>query len=138
MAFPEVGMFEVREVLRLWWASQGYRSMERLSQVDRETVRRCGEAAVALDLDRAGGEDQLTDVVLGQVVAGVRPYRVDGHGVAWRALAGHHDEIDAWVDDDLTAVKIHELLERRGVGVPLRTVQRYVHEVRGRTKGQRP
>jgi hypothetical protein len=35
MAFREVRVFEVREVLRLWLANEGYRSVERLSQVDR-------------------------------------------------------------------------------------------------------
>jgi transposase len=38
----------------------------------------------------------------------------------------------------LTGVKIHELLERRGVVVPLRTVQRYVLEVCGRGRGRGP
>ena len=35
-------------------------------------------------------------------------------------------------------MKIHELLERRGVVVPLRTVQRYVLEVCGRSRGRGP
>lgn len=138
MAFREVRVFEVREVLRLWLGGEGMRSVERLSQVDRKTVRRYVEAAVAFGLDRAGGEDQLTDLFIGQVVEAVRPHRVDGHGEAWRVLGVHHDQIKSWVDDDLTAVKIHELLERRGLGVPLRTVQRYVAEACGRTKGQGP
>ncbi len=42
-------------------------------------------------------------------------------------LAG--EGIAVWVADDLTAVKVSELLERRGVSVPCRTVQRYVAEV---------
>jgi transposase len=138
MAFREVRVFEVREVLRLWLANEGYRSVERLSQVDRKTVRRYVEAAVAVGLVRDGGEEQLTDLLVGQVVEAVRPHRVDGHGEAWRVLAGHHDEIGGWVDDDLTGVKIHEFLQRRGVEVPLRTVQRYVAEACGRTKGQGP
>ena len=50
----------------------------------------------------------------------------------------HHDEIEAWVDDDLTGVKIAELLARRGVVVPARTVQRYVLEVCGRRRGRGP
>jgi transposase len=136
MAFREVGMFEVREVLRLWLANEGYRSIERLAQLDRKTVRRYVEAAVAVGLDRAEGEDQLTDLFMGRVVEAVRPHRVDGHGRAWRVLVGRHDDIACWVDDDLTAVKIHELLGRRGIWVPLRTVQRYVAEVCGRTRGQ--
>ena len=45
MAFREVRVFEVREVLRLWLAGEGLRSVERLSQVDRKTVRRYVEAA---------------------------------------------------------------------------------------------
>ena len=48
MAFREVRVFEVREVLRLWLAGEGFRSVERLSQVDRKTVRRyvdCRRAA---------------------------------------------------------------------------------------------
>jgi transposase len=138
MAFREVRVYEVREVLRLWLANEGLRSIERLSQVDRKTVRRYIEAAIAVGLDRAGGEEQLQDVLVGQVVEAVRPHRVDGHGAAWRTLGAHQQLIADWVEDDLTAVKIHELLDRRGVTVPLRTVQRYVAEVCGRTRGQGP
>jgi transposase len=140
MAFREVRVFEVREVLRLWLAGEGFRSVERLSQVDRKTVRRYVEAALALGLDRDDdrGVEQLDDVFVGMVVEAVRPHRSDGHGEGWRLLAADHDQVTAWVDDDLTAVKIHELLERRGVVVPLRTVQRYVLEVCGRRRGRGP
>jgi transposase len=138
MAFREVRVFEVREVLRLWLAGKGLRSVERLSQVDRKTVRRYVAAAEQLGLDRDGDEDQLTDVFVGLVVEAVRPHRSDGHGEGWRLLAARHDEVEAWVDADLTGVKIHELLERRGVLVPLRTVQRYVLEVCGRSRGRGP
>ena len=116
MAFREVRVFEVREVLRLWLAGEGFRSMERLSQVDRKTVRRYVDAAERLGLVRDGGEDQLTDVFIGLVVEAVRPHRSDGHGEAWRLLVAHHDADRGWVEDDLTGVKIHELLERRGRG----------------------
>jgi transposase len=138
MAFREVRVFEVREVLRLWLAGEGYRSIERLSQLDRKTVRRYVEAAVAVGVDRDGGVDQLDDVFLGQVVEAVRPHRVDAHAEAWRAIAGCHDDVAGWVEADLTGVKICELLGRKGVEVPVRTVQRYVQVVCGRTKGQGP
>src|SRR5688572_13988785 len=100
MAFREVRVFEVREVLRLWLAGEGLRGIERLSQVDRKTVRRYVEAAVALGLDRSSGVgvEQLTDILVGLVVEAVRPHRSDGHGEAWRLLAARHDEIKAWVD----------------------------------------
>src|SRR5688572_17769824 len=123
MAFREVRVFEVREVLRLWLGGEGFRSIERLSQVDRKTVRRYVEAAVGLSLDRDGGEDQLTDLVIGQVVESVRPHRSDGHGQAWRVLAAHREQLEAWLKTQkLTVVKAHELLERQGVVVPQRTL----------------
>ena len=40
MAFREVRVSEVREVLRLWLRGEGFRVVERLSGVDRKTVRR--------------------------------------------------------------------------------------------------
>jgi len=138
MAFREVRVFEVREMLRLWLTGKGLRALEPLMGLDRKTVRRYVEAAVTLGLDRDGGEEQLTDVFIGQVVEAVRPHRCDGHGEAWRLLGAHHDQITVWVEDDLTAVKMHELLDRRGVIVPCRTVQRYVLEVCGRTRGPGP
>lgn len=48
MAFREVPMFEVREVLRLWLGGEGLRAVARLSRVDRKTVRRYVEAAVSV------------------------------------------------------------------------------------------
>ena len=93
MAFREVRVFEVREVLRLWLAGEGIRATERLVGFDRKTVRRYVDAAVGLGLVRDGGEEQLTDVFIGLVVEAVRPHRTDGHGEAWRLLQAHHDEI---------------------------------------------
>jgi hypothetical protein len=50
--------------------------------VDRKTARRYVEAAVAAGLVRDGGEGQLSDELLGAVVAAVRPARRSGHGQA--------------------------------------------------------
>jgi hypothetical protein len=99
MAFREVGVFEVREVLRLWLAGESIRSVERLSQVDRKTVRRYVAAAVAFGVDRDGGVDQLSDVLIGMVVEAVRPHRCDGRGEAWRLLTANHDTVTGWVGD---------------------------------------
>src|SRR3954447_15000174 len=78
MAFREVRVFEVREVLRLWLRGEGIRSVERLAGVDRKTVRRYVDAAVETGLARDGGEGQLSDVFIGVVVEAVRPHRRDG------------------------------------------------------------
>jgi len=138
MAFREVRVFEVREVLRLWLAGEGVRSVERLAGVDRKTVRRYVAAAEQLGVVRDGGDGQLSDELIGMVVEAVRPHRRDGHGEPWRLLVAHHDDIVGWVAADLTGVKMAELLGRRGVVVAVRTVQRYVLEVCGRSRGRGP
>jgi hypothetical protein len=71
-----------------------------------------------------GDEAQLSDELLGQVVAAVRPARPAGHGASWEALAPVKAEVTGWVKDGLTLVKIGELLERRGIVVPYRTLAR--------------
>jgi hypothetical protein len=60
-------VFEVREVLRLWLGGHGPRAVERLSMVDRKTVRRYVTTAQGLGLTRDGSEDQLSDAFLGAV-----------------------------------------------------------------------
>ena len=54
-------------------------------------------AALAAGLVRDGGEEQLTDELVGQVVAAVRPARPQGHGAGWEALEGQHAQIVEWV-----------------------------------------
>ena len=138
MAFREVPVFEVREVLRLWLRGEGLRSVERLAGVDRKTVRRYVTTATELGLVRDGGEGQLSDEFIGSVVEAVRPHRSDGHGEAWRLLVARHDRIEVWLKKDgLTVVKVHDLLCREGVVVPERTLHRYADEVCDVGRGRR-
>jgi len=65
MSFREVHVFEIREVLRLWLRDEGLRSVERLSSVDRKTVRRYVEAALVSGLVAGAGEAQITDELIG-------------------------------------------------------------------------
>ena len=126
MAYREVSVFEIREVLRLWMRGEGFRAVTRLSGVDRKTVRRYVEAAAAAGLVRDGGEEQLTDLLVGEVCLRVRPARPAGHGAAWEALGPEMKTVKAWIDKDkLNLVKIHELLSRKGVEVPYRTLHRF-------------
>ena len=125
MAFREVLVTQVMEVLRAWLAGAGKRPAARRAGVDVKTAQRYIKAAQAAGLARGGGEAQLTDELLGQVVAAVRPARPAGHGASWEALVPVTAEITGWVKDDLTLVKIGELLERRGIVVPYRTLARF-------------
>jgi hypothetical protein len=132
MSFREVAVHEVREVLRLWLRGEGDRAIARLAVVDRKTVKRYVCAGIGCGVVRDGGEEQLTDEVIGLVCERVRPHRCDGHGAGWATLKASHDELKIWlVDDGLTVVKAHDLLTRRGVIVAQRTLHRYALEVLG-------
>jgi len=125
MAFREVSVVEVREVLRGWLGGGGLRTVAERAGVDRKTARRYVAAAEAAGVCREGGLAQVTDEVIGQVVAAVRPARTSGHGAAWDALEVERVQITEWVGKDLSVVKISDLLARRGVLAPYRTLHRF-------------
>ena len=93
VAFREIPMFEVREVLRLWLGGHGFRAIAPLVRPDRKTVRRIVETAIDAGLDRAGGDGQLDDVFVGRVMMALRPERGDRHGDAWVTIAGLHGRV---------------------------------------------
>jgi transposase len=129
MAFREVTVVQIREALRRWLRGEGERTIARGIGVDRKTARRYIAAGIRLGLDRVGGEEQLTDELIGRLVEAVRPVRTDGHGPAWRSLLAEEEQIKTWVNEDgLTVVKIGILLERKGVVVPHRTLARFAVE----------
>jgi transposase len=135
MAFREVTVIEVREVLRAWLAGGGLRKVAEQAGVDRKTARRYVQAAQAAGVVRDGGLGQLCDELIGQVVDAVRPVRPAGHGSAWQALEGQREQVSAWLGRDLTVVKIHDLLARRGVVVPYRTLHRFCVQCCGFGRG---
>jgi transposase len=128
MAFREVAVIEICEVLRAWLAGAGLRRVAEQAGVDRKTARRYVAAAVEAGLARDGGLGQLTDELVGQVAQVVRPVRPGGHGLAWDQLEGRRAGIEAQVKAGLSVVKIGVLLERRGVVVPYRTLHRFCVE----------
>jgi transposase len=120
-----VFVIEIKEVLRLWLAGQSLREVTRLAGLDRKTVRRYVQAAQAVGVVRERGLEQLTDELLGTVVAVVRPDRPRGTGASWEAIAGQREQITAWLKQEITLAKVHILLSRRGVVVPYRTLHRF-------------
>jgi transposase len=126
VAFREVRVHEVREVLRHWVGSElGQRPIAERAGVDRKTARRYIEAAVAAGVVRDGGLGQLTDELIGQVINAVRPERAQGHGLAWDRLLAVEDDISTWVKDGLQLTNVHGKLTRQGTVVPYRTLHRF-------------
>jgi transposase len=128
MAFREVAVAEIREVLRAWLSGAGLRQVAAQAGVDRKTARRYVQAAVEAGLVREGGAGQLTDELVGQVAQVVRPVRPGGHGQAWDQLGACQEQIEKLVKQGLSVVKIGVLLQRQGVVVPYRTLHRFCVE----------
>jgi transposase len=135
MAYRELQVTEVRDVLRIWLLGTGYRAIAELVAVDRKTVRRYVEAAKVLGLSRDAGAEQLTDELLGQVAQAVRPGRTSKPGEMRALCRTHRPQIEAWLDDGVLVPKVRTLLHRfSGVLVPERTLMRFVAEEIGRTR----
>ncbi|SIG87680.1 transposase [Mycobacteroides abscessus subsp. abscessus] len=138
MAFREVSVNEIREVLRVWLGvaglpAPGYRTIAAHCGVDRKTVRRYVEAAQAAGLRRSDDVSAIDDGLVGAVAEAVRPARLNGHGAAWEQLVAFEEQIRAWVagkgeQRPLTVTKIHTLLARQGCVVPYRTLHRFASE----------
>ena len=128
MAFREVAVTEIREVLRAWLSGAGLRRVAEQAGVDRKTARRYVAAAAEAGLARDGGPGQLTDALVGQVAEAVRPARPGGHGRAWDQLEACQEQVAGQVKAGLSVVKIGVLLERQGVAVPYRTLHRFCVE----------
>jgi transposase len=135
MAYREVSVVEVREVLRGWLGGAGLRTAAAQAGVDRKTARRYVQAAEAAGVVRDGGVGQVSDEVVGAVVAAVRPARPAGHGGAWQLLQEQRQQVTEWVGQGLTVVKIGTLLGRRGVVVPYRTLHRFCVQCCGFGRG---
>jgi transposase len=146
MAFREVSVVRIREVLRLWLQGLGYRPIACIAQVDRKTVRRYVEAAQAAGLRRGDSEDELTDDLIAEVLDAVIPGRPRGdHGAAWQLLVANKGFIEKRLGKDnddnrtknnkLTLLKVHDQFVRHtGHPVAYRTFVRFCHDELGYAK----
>jgi len=65
MAYRELGMVEVREILRRWLDGAGIRAISRAVGVDRKTIAAYVQAAVAMGIQRGSAppsDEQLTKI----------------------------------------------------------------------------
>lgn len=145
MAYRELTVTEIKEVLRLWLGGKGYRAAASASGVDRRTARGYIEAAQRLGLQRREPADRydarlVTDELVGQVVNLLLPGRRDHEPGAMRAhCAAHREQLLEWVEQEIKAPKLAILLQRQtGVLVPERTLRRFVAEDLGRSRKPGP
>ena len=138
MAYRELFVVEIKEVMRLWAAGHGYRTIARMAAVDRKTVRRYVEVASALGLERGDSRRAIEDAFVTEVVSHVRPGARPTPGAMREHCRKHAELIRGWVKDGCKGPKIVRLLARHaGVVVPQRTLQRFVTEDLGHNAKQR-
>jgi transposase len=128
VAFLEVHMVQVREIIRRWQAGENKMAIGRASGVSARTVGRYIEAATALGISRQG--EPPGDAVLAQLLrrnhAGPLPARETPAAIR---LAGREEQLARWLKDDrLQLTRVHELLVSDGVSVSYTSLRRYVRE----------
>lgn len=128
MAYRELHVIEVKEILRLWTRGHGLRTIANRTSTDRKTVRRYVEAGVAAGLVR-DPEAELGDQLIGCVVDAIRPGAPPSAGLMREHLRTHQDAVRGWLNEGCRGPKLVRLLHRKtGVAVPLRTMQRFVRQ----------
>lgn len=132
MAYRELTVIEVREILRRWRLGESQRAIARVVAADRKTVRRYIQAAVQAGMEADG--DGVTDDELARVVARIQPGAPVRVGAMRQHCRAHAELIEGWAREGCKGPKLVRLLERHtGVPVPRRTMQRFVRQDLGLT-----
>lgn len=134
MGYREVGMFEAREVLRLWAAGVPKKAIARTVGWDVKTVRRYVREADAIGL-----EPPFDDETLGALFGALRGRSERAHGASYAACEAHRTHIKDWIEADVRLTKVRKLLRRQhDVDVPYSTLHRFaVAELNFGKQGER-
>ena len=129
MAYREVAMWEILEVLRRVGRGDNKSEVARTTGHSRKTVGRYVRTAV--ELGWAVGEEEPSEELAAGVYARHRPASERRPGEAEARLLPHRDQIRAWLKPGptqkrgLRLSKVHVLLGRRGVDVAYSTLHRF-------------
>src|SRR5262249_15401951 len=110
MAYREVTMLEVKEVLRLWLAGGRKKRIAAQLDLNIKTVRGYLRAAQQQGLTLAAGTEALDDGLLAAVVGRVRPGTGRPHGDGWATCAAQRDVIARFLRAGVRLSKIRKLL----------------------------
>jgi hypothetical protein len=125
MAYREVTMDEIKEVLRQWMSGRGKKTIARWLGIDRNTVRSYIDVAEACGMKQADGVEALDDQLLARIVEelGLQPGRP--HGETWSTCQAQRPFIEGKLKQGLRLTKVCKLLKRRRVMIPYPTLHRF-------------
>ena len=123
MAYREVTVLEVKEVIRQWLAGAGKKRIGARLGLDVKTVRRYLSAAAEQGLNRERPPGDL-DAAVAEVVSALQsPGRPRSRG--WATCTAERGFIASKLANRVRLSKIHKLLRRRGVQVTYATLHRF-------------
>lgn len=127
MAFREVSMLEVKEVLRGWLAGEAKKALARRTGLSRNTVKAYIRAAVkcGLCVGSGPGPAALTDEVLGAVLGLLKAPPAVAHGESWSLVETQRQFVEGKLGEGVLLTKVGRLLKLQGVIVPYATLHRF-------------
>jgi transposase len=132
MAFREVAMLEIKEVLRRWLRGDSKSEIARQCGVARGTARSYIKAARACGLAPGQPESVLDDERLAALATRLQPTPGRPHGEGWGSCEKHREYISKRLADDVRLTKLRKLLRReKGALVSYATLRRFAIEQLG-------
>jgi transposase len=130
MAYRELGMWEVLDVLQRVHRGEAKAAIERVTGRTRKTIRRYLKAAAKAGWEP--GTREPDEALAARVAQQLRPGPAAERGAPER-LAAHREQLRGWLVPEggargLRLSKVRTLLTRQGVTVPYSTLHRYVSE----------
>lgn len=131
MAYREVAMVEIKEVLRQWLDGVAKKRIAARLGTDPKTVRRYARAAEAAGLVAGSGSATLTDALCEKIAGDLKSRPIRDHGTAWGLCEEQRSFIESSLSQRVRLKKVWRLLKRQGVLVPYSTMHRYAVEALG-------
>ena len=137
MAFREVTMLEVKEVLRLWLVGVPKKGIAQQLGFDVKTVRRYLAAAKARGVEQTHGVGALDDELVAAVIDKTQPRTGRPRGEGWAVCEAHREFIERHLTSRVRLTKVGKLLRRRGVEIEYPTLRRFALQQLGFGRGVR-
>ncbi len=129
MAYREVAMWEILQVLRRLHRRESKAAITRAMGHSRSTIRRY--AALAGALGWTPGTTEPTEALAAEIARRVHPAAARDAGEVEAQLLPHAEQIRGWLTPaaperrGLRLTKVHQLLGRQGVSVPYSSLHRF-------------
>lgn len=135
MAYREVTMIEIMEVLRQWLAGARHKQIARRLGLDPKTVRRYVRTAARYELAPGMAATALTEARLTAIVTALHAPPARPYGDTWQQCVTHRDAIATQLRAGVRLSKIRRLLGRQGVVLAPATLYRFATAELGMGRG---